>query len=525
MKYYINILLITVCSLLGSCSSILDKEPDFVSPEYYYNTEEEMTLALNGVYNRLIDNYGRTYSKGLFSHLVLSDESFYRSYSVNNIRVMVFDAAHIDITRLWEVLYEGINRANYLLTNIEGKELDTDNKKAIKGEALFLRGYYHFLLTSLFGEVPLKLTPTLSANDAYLPKSSFSTIYTQIVKDMQDAEKLVLDIDKLPSNERISKTGVQAILARVFLKMAGEPLKDESRYADALKYADLVITSHKHELNEDYSQIFINHSRDINESKECIWEIGMYGNKLGAVDLAGSVGVENGILCPDETIGFSKGFILATAKLYNSFEKNDLRRDWCIAPYQYVKDEASGKTRKVEFAEAQIYGRTAGKWRREYETGQKAREFNSTNFPVIRYSDVLLMKAEAENAVNNGPTDDAFDAVNQVRRRAFGKPVDTPDATCDLNKSEVQDKVDFMQKIQEERFREFCFEGRRKFDLLRWGSYVATMNSVGAEINSDGGSYKYGGAAGKNTTERNVVFPIPNTELTVNKLLVQNEGW
>jgi uncharacterized protein (DUF1919 family) len=91
---------------------------------------------------------------------------------------------------------------------------------------------------------------------------------------MQQAEKLVNDIDDFSYNERISKTGVQAILARVFLKMAGAPLKDVARYKDALDYANKVILSNKHSLNPNYKQIFINHTQDINEKKECIWEDG-----------------------------------------------------------------------------------------------------------------------------------------------------------------------------------------------------------------------------------------------------------
>lgn len=536
MKHKI-LLWITVCLLASSCSNILDKEPDFVSPDYYYNTESEMLQALNGVYNRLIDTNGRMYSKGLFSLFVLSDESFYTSsFNNTNIRAGVVDAAHLDIGRFWEVLYEGVNRANLLLYGVDGKELNTDVMKAAKGEALFLRGYYYFLLTSFFGEVPLKLTPTLSANDRYLAKSPLADIYKQIVKDMQEAEELVLDIETLGHNERISKTGVQAVLARVFLKMAGEPLKDETRFEDALEYANKVITSGRHELNPDYTQIFINHSQDINDSKECIWEVGMYGNKIGTVDLAGSLGVENGILCRDESIGYSGGPMNASKRLYDSYGEGDLRRDWNVAPFVYreveenrVNEETQEVevvkvTKKVNYSATQIYNRNPGKWRREYETGQKARLFNSTNFPVIRYSDVLLMKAEAENEVNNGPTDEAYDAINQVRRRAYGKPVHTADAEADLPENLA--KTDFREEVKKERFRELCFEGMRKLDLIRWGEYVATMKAFGTEIATTAPTaFRYASRVGENTTDRNVLFPIPNTEITVNKLMTQNEGW
>lgn len=523
MKKYISALAIAAAMLTSSCSDFLDKEPDFLSPSGYYRTPAQIESALNGVYNRLIDPNGRMYSKGLYSYLAISDEAFYKNISINNIRVMQFDAGHLDIGRFWEVLYEGVSRANYLIAYVDEESLETAETKAMLGEAYFLRGYYYFLLTSYFGEVPLKLTPTESPNEKPLPKSSLADIYAQIVKDMQRAEETALDIDALGNNERVSLTAVQAVLARVFLKMAGQPLGDTSRYADALRYTEKVIGSGKHSLNPDYKQIFINHSRDVNEPKECIWEVGMYGNKIGTEDLAGSVGVENGILCRDVNIGYSGGAMQITKRLYDSFEEGDLRRDWNIAPYYYNTNSDTGVTSQVFFTDKQIYNRNPGKWRREYETGEKAQLYNSTNFPIMRYSDVLLMQAEAINATKHGPDATAYEAINKVRRRAWGLDPDVPNAMCDL--SGISDEADFLEAIRAERFREFCFEGQRKLDLIRWGIYVTTMNEYGREAAADGGSFSYAGNSGKNVTERNVVFPIPNTELTVNKSMTQNPGW
>ncbi|MDE6165972.1 MAG: RagB/SusD family nutrient uptake outer membrane protein, partial [Muribaculaceae bacterium] len=314
-------------ALLGSAScSFLEKEPDFLSPENYYSSPAQVEASLNGVYNRLIDPNGRMYSKALFSYFAISDEAFYKNISINNIRVMQFDAGSLDIGRFWEVLYEGVSRANFLIAYTDESVLTTEASRAMLGEAYFLRGYYYFLLTSYFGEVPLKLEPTMSPNEKPVGKSSLSDIYDQIIRDMKRAEEMVLDIDALGTNERVSTTAVQAVMARVYLKMAGQPLNDASRYADALEYADKVITSNKHSLNPDYQEIFINHCKDIIEPKECIWEVGMYGNKIGTEDLAGSVGVENGILCRDLNVGYSGGAMQVTKRLYDSFEEGDLRR-------------------------------------------------------------------------------------------------------------------------------------------------------------------------------------------------------
>lgn len=106
MKKHISALALAAGLLFSSCDDFLEKEPDFLSPDNYYNTSEQVEAALDGVYNRLIDPNGRMYSKALYSYFAISDEAFYKNISINNIRVMQFDAGNLDIGRFWEVLYE-----------------------------------------------------------------------------------------------------------------------------------------------------------------------------------------------------------------------------------------------------------------------------------------------------------------------------------------------------------------------------------------------------------------------------------
>ncbi len=526
MKSSYKLIVLCLFSFAISCNKLLDVQPkDFASSTNYYQNENELNLALNGIYNRLIDNNGRMYSRGLFSFFAISDEFFYRNITVNNLRILDFDASDIDVGKLWEVLYSGIDRANLLLDHVDQAVNVPQEKRAIiKGEALFLRAYFYFILVDNFGGVPLRLSSTLSAVQPDVPRSSVKDVYDLIVSDMKTAEGLVADISAYPYNERVTVTAVQSILARVFLTMAGAPLNDKSRYKDALEYANKVIASGKHSLNPSYSQVFINHSQDLYDKKECIWEIGMYGNNTGTTTLAGFVGIENGIECPDDAIGYANGALHATKRLYDSYEQGDLRRDWAIAPYRYVT--TNGVTSKSYYAATEFYQRTCGKWRREYETiTPKVRSYNSTNFPVIRYSDVLLMKAEAENEVTGAPDPDAIAAVNMVRRRGWGKDVNSTDPAIDIPASGMS-KEEFFDIIQNERMRELAFEGIRKHDLIRWGIYVAKMNSLSAEIVSTApGGYAYAANAGKNASDRNLLFPIPNTEMTINSLMKQNPGW
>lgn len=522
MKKHIYFLLLIIISFT-SCEKFLDTKPqDFVSPETYFNTEQDLQRALNGAYNRLVDNYGRLYQRGLWSYLAVSDEFFYNGISVNNIKVSDFDASNLDVSRFWEVSYQGIDRANQIIANVQKPLMDETKRNSIKGQALFLRAYYHFLLVSNYGDIPLKLLPTLSPNEKPLPRSPIAEVYAQIVADMKQAETLCLPISSLATNEIVSRTAVQAILARVYLKMAGAPLNDVAKYQDALTYSDKVINSGLHTLNSDYKQIFINHSQDIIEPKECIWEIGMYGNQQGVEQLAGSVGIDNGILSTSADIGISAGTMRVTKRVYDYYKATDLRRDWAISPFYYKT--TLGVTVATNYTATQIYDRNIGKWRRAYELLlPKHKTYNSTNFPVVRYSDVLLMKAEAENQVN-GPTTVAYNAMNQVRRRGFGKALTVADATVDVPAG--LSKAAFQSELQDERSRELAFEGLRKHDLIRWNLYLTNMASLLTEVTANAGTtWQKASIAAKNTSSRNLLLPIPSLELVSNPTLVQNPGW
>lgn len=524
MKRIIILILIFSCTSF-SCKKFLNTTPeDFVTPETYFNTEEDMNRALAGVYNRLVDTFGRLYQRGLWSYFAVSDEFYYSNVSSNNLKVSDFDASNLDVSRLWEGCYQGVERANQVLANVNKPVMDESRRNAIKGQALFLRAYFYFLLVNNFGPVPLKLKPTTSPTDSSLPRSSIKDIYEKIVTDMKEAEGLVNPIDKTVSNEVVSKTAVQAILARVYLKMAGAPLNDVTKYKDALTYSDKVIASGLHALNPDYKQIFINHSQDKYDPKECIWEIGMFGNQQGTEQIAGSVGIDNGILSADNGIGYSAGTMRVTARIYNLFQAGDLRRDWTISPFYYKT--TAGVTTAVNYTSAQIYDRNIGKWRRQYETlVPKHRVYNSTNFPVIRYSDVLLMKAEAECNVN-GATSAAYAAINQVKRRGFGKSLLVADAAADVPAG--LNPTQFILEVQNERARELSYEGMRKHDLIRWGLYLTKMSSLITEVdNGPATTWKARATtAARFTTERNLLLPIPVLELTSNPNIKENNpGW
>jgi hypothetical protein len=655
--------ILMICLAGTSCKKFLDtKASDFAVPEQYYNTEQQLNEALAGVYNSLTT----TYTFGLYQsfYLVTGTDIEYYKLSTTSPHPANYNYTTTEprLYNTWSDLYDGINRANNLLANINKPAMNERNRNAIKGEALFLRSYMYYLLATQWGDVPLMLEPVLDSRKTNNPATAAKDVYEQIVKDLKEAKDLVKTHAENGTYSHASKTAVQAMLARVCLKMAGEPVKDVSKYAEARDWADSVIQSQMHSLNPDYKQVFINQSSDVYNDAydEMIWEIEFWGDNRGAIDMGGRWSIYQGVRNSDLNM-YSYGYGGATGYLYKLYGDGDLRRDWAIAPYTFYKNNTDIE---VMFPPTDKYSRIEGKWRRKYETGYPnlANEYNSTNYPVIRYADVLLMFAEAENEVN-GPTQRALDAINAVRRRAYGFSPTTPvtdvsvissvrvnsagsgylvsaplvpvtlaggggngatavasigqtgatagkitaigvtnpglgytseptvtigtswqantnypagtqvfngnylytvvnsgssTATPPTQTSGSSDpavtgvtftyagakatgtatigtsKVDITgvgqdslrTAIREERARELCFEGIRKFDLIRWGIFIPRMKEVEADLNANmPSSLKYAIKAYTNIEPKHVWFPIPETELILNKGMHQNELW
>ncbi len=527
--YYYLMLLIMVGSIT-SCKKSLNTQPiSFAAPTANYATEAQLLQALAGVYDVLGYRRSQLYADNLFNKLgATTDEGFYARATANALTISYnFDYTEPTIDDTWQALYIGIERANNLIYYINTPvSMDPVERDAILGEAEFMRGYYYFLLVSNFGDVPMRLLPTTitGATSNNVPRTPSKDVYAQILKDMIDAEAKCYPATKFGYSSRVSQTTVQGILARVCLTMAGYPLLDKTKYADALKWATKVQQSGIHSLNPSYSQIFINEAQDVYDIKEAMWEADFNGNDLSTNQETGRVGNTNGITFTASNFadsGYCYGFINVTKKLYDLYGAGDLRRDWAIAPYGY-----SG-TNRVNKGTL-IYDRNCGKWRRSYELlTPKSKNNTGTNFPILRYADVLLMLAEADNQVNGGPSLNAYNAINQVRRRAYGFPVSMPNVISDL--APGMSVTDFQQAIQDERARELCFETQRRPDLIRWGIWTQTMSALSNQISTDLGAntLKYAAipAANAASSPKFLLYPIPASEITVNKAATQNPGY
>jgi hypothetical protein len=516
MKIFFQYMVVATLLCTGSgCKKFLSTQPaDFITPGNYYTTREHIIFALNGVYdilgNRALYQYQMLGRMGLEA-----DEGFYNRAAVTTgLPVYVFDPSDAELTNHWRMLYEGINRANLLLDNVDKPSMDDSERQVIRGEAMFLRAYFYFLLVTTWGDVPLILEPSGTVTGHSRLRTPSTTVYEQIVTDMEAAEKLVLGVHDIRNHAgRVSRSAVAGVLARVYLHWAGYPLRDETKYLKAREWASVVMDpDNGHTLLDSYEQVFINYARDLYDLRESIWEVEFQGNGMDIYTEYGHVGNVNGIASPaGSEIGYSTALLNATQRLYNLYEEGDTRRDWAIAPFRYAGTE------KVYWGGHQLFNRNCGKWRREYETLlPKTNHGTPQNFPLLRFSDVLLMFAEAENFIN-GPTEDAHEALNTVRRRANASPFG--------GNSRITDKTIFDGILMDERSRELCFETLRKGDLIRKGRFIQAMKGMELELRNNGGTFAFGALAGSNVSSRHLLYPIPTRELSLNRALTQNPGW
>lgn len=411
---------------LNSCTKKLETIPtDFLAPENYFENKTQLKAGLTGVYNQLkapqlyFGNYQFLYEG--------TDESVTNKELTKNTVPGAYSANSTSpyITGLWATLYTGINRANLVLENIDKpKDLTSDERNNIKGETKFLRAYYYFMLTQWFGDIPLRLSSTKAPKSNYVFTSS-REIYDFVISEMTEAEQLLQTqkANMFQYSERVTQTVVQGMLARVCLYAAGYPINDNKRYNDALIWAKKVKASGLHQLNPDFQQVFINHSADLydNTYRESMWEVGgTFIPTMVSLEEGTGSNIEqlNGI----NPLGLGSGSLRTSAGFYYNYESGDLRRDWTSVPYRYSGGSATvDPIATYHINSAEKWGRESGKWRRKYEVQlPRASYYTPKNVPLLRYSDVLLMLAEAENEVN-GPTQIAIDAINEVRKRGYGE--------------------------------------------------------------------------------------------------------
>lgn len=399
---------------------------------------------------------------------------------------------------LWKSAYEGVNRTNYLLQykdeNSQGETVTFEGKDAMYGEIYFLRAYYYFNLVRMFGDVVLFTDGKLGVADfGTLQRSPKADVYAQIEQDLNDA------ISALPATTnqagRATVYAAQALLGKVLLY--------QNKFDAAAAMLENVVNG-PFSLVSDFNSIFLLEGEN---GPESVFEI-QYSNGSPYYNWDGSgptrgqgnlavqqcgVRAMNGTADMPYAAGWSTN--LPTQELAAAYEDGDQRKEATVFDVEAYK--IANPDLNVTYTVAPY--KNTGLYNKKYlphkgQTGGQIEFGWDNNQRTIRYSDVLLMAAEANNRATSPNDAKAQDYLNRVRQRAFGDNLHDITATGNA----------LTQAIWNERRLELAMEGDRLFDLIRTEQAASKIP---------------GFVVGKNE-----VFPIPQKERDISGLS-QNPNW
>ena len=517
-KITLIMLVLLVCTT--ACNDeFLEKAPlDRGSVDGFFETQEDVTRALNGIYDVM---QGSIWGGGLYwmhqNFDILTD---------NGVGCCPWEQQYTTIAKgehnpttggiintKWDFGYEGIFRANSVLENIEGVDIDATTKNAMIAEARFLRGLFYQELTNLYGDVPLILNVITREEGLQVTRAPKSEVLNAIYADLDFAEA---NLGDTPFNGDIGRpTKWSAVAVKTRLKMYNEDYAGaiaEARKAMSYSEANPDMLG----LMDNYMDVF---NPDIENNKEVMFDIQYVEGTQGEgnfmqVALApgpeGAPGNGWGSITPLDGLAnaykMTDGLSIEESPLYNPDNPYE-NRDPRMTGNLFVPGVS---TWRGEVYDASLSGFSpffaVRKWvDPDALIGEDGCSCNETNVILFRYADILMYFAEAINETS-GPTAEAVDAFNQIRARA-GMP------TIDMGVSQAE----FRQLIREERHVEFAWEGTRYFDLIRWGTAeeVVPDATLFGELRD---------ARVFNAPKHNL-WPIPQKEIDQNPNLTQNPGY
>jgi len=489
LKKYFSIAILV--SLIFACSEdFLTKSPeDSINTSNFFQTETDAVTAINGAYQPL--QWPKLYNMRMWTTDIMAGNSIVGAgggtdgIETQDEANFVTASDNQGVLDLWRGPWPGILRCNIILQKVPGMNISESVKNRVLGEAYFLRAHYYFILVRFFGDVPLTQKPVEPGDDLRPFRTPKSEVYTQIISDLNQAITLLPPKEQYTGDNvgRASKGSATGMLAKVYLTLGNwQKVVDLCDQVKALGYS----------LNAKYGDNF---SSATENSKESLFEIqyvgnagmGFWSNENQASWLSTFTGPRG-----SDLVAGGWGWNQPTQEFMNSYEAGDLRKDVTVLYDGCPKFD--GKDYKKSWS----------------MTGFNLRKFlvplsavssydnSPLNFPVLRYADVLLMKAEALNEL--GRTAEAVAPLNEVRSRAG------------LGNVTGLSKDAFREKVLHERRMELAFEGQRWFDLIRInnGQYgIDFLKSIGKS----------------NVSSKFLLFPVPQKERDANPNLTQNTGY
>ena len=491
-----NILLTSVAALaLTSCNDFLDVDaPSAYTEDFVFSQKTEVNRALNGVYAQALA--GNLYGDAYFSRFTLNSDvdiaiSSDNSHSHTTYSRFDCDDQGSHIYSYWTAAYNLIEYANKFIRSAEASSLyNTKDAEYMQwiGEAKCLRAMAYHDMVVMFGDVPFTFEPASEkGTDFVIPIADREVIQKALIEDLQKIAPYMASTNST-TVERCSKEFAQALIARIALTAGGyslRPDKNDSKsygtmqrpdnykeyYKIARDYADSVITAGTHKLGNSYQDVFVNECNyQVVNNDDPIFEIPF------AKESTGNIGYLQGptySAYEGKTVGAwgaCNGGNRLNAFYRFLFRENDKRREFVNGLWYYSYYTNSDGSLADSIYIRNDYSVHNNKWSKLWTVegsalGNISSGSTGINYPYMRYADVLLMFAEADNELNNGPTDKAIDCLTQVHNRAFedGDPAFITDAKVN--------QAAFQKAVLNERKWEFAGENSRWRDLVRTNTY------------------------------------------------------
>lgn len=504
---------------LPSCKKYLDVEnPSTISQEATFNSVSYAESALIGVYNQLMGDNGYGSRISLLYPMAADDFKTSGDFNPLDRRGLSGYGASPDNTELdrpFAQMYSGIERANICIKYIplsvkynNGSEAEKTAMRRIYGEALTLRAQFYHELIRNWGDIPAPMVPSADQSDLYLAKEDRDVVYDKLLEDLKLAATLVpWRRESGYASTRVTKAAVKGLRARLALTRGGYSLRREPRQMirrdDYRKYYEIarqecldIMDSGEHGLNPSFENLFktLHNSSRQDPTSEWIFEAGAYG---GNARTDSKLGYGNGIrINANSKYGTANGGVVAIPTYFYEFDSiGDSRRDITLAWFEVDASDNKAVVNSIDMRD--------GKYRKYWTSINGTNQQLGINWPLLRYADVLLMFAEADNEINNGPSARAIAAYEQVRRRAF-TGFESRMGTTPTGKDA------FFKAIVKERLLEFGGEGIRKYDLIRWNLLATMVTETRAKLT------EFMNGTGRYANVPDYVYTIPTPLLNTN---------
>lgn len=488
-SYNILIALILLMSgMFVSCQDFIDVPPkDAIDAETFLSNSSELVFAVNGIYAQQRGIFGNFNYFNLIE--ARTDNAGQDQFDqAERVQTDTFTEVpgNLLLVNVWTQIYILINNANNVIQRAPEVPFETISQEQIInrsiGEAKFLRAMSYLILVNMFGDVPLRTQPTNDFDNATLPRSPINEVYSFILSDLNDAVNLLPENysgGQLNEIGRATKLAAYTLLGKVLLQM-GNKSEASAAFNNVLNRFNLM---------PNYRDLYAPGNNNLPES---IFEVNFnpdnqigltFNNLLIPRSEASRLGIVAG--------GFAGRLpTFPTKDVQTIFEEGDLRADASFTTY----DNNGNLEQYIS----------------KYLDLDAAGTGSNINLILLRYADLLLMKAEAD-----GESAASYGLINQVRRRAFGKNPNLPDPSVDIDQTDIGT---FLEKVMVERRRELVFEGHRLFDLKRLPTTEA-LNIINNHMAAE-----YVGVP--TVQEYQLIYPIPQTEIDVsNGVVTQNPGY